>query len=129
MFANTQMGGMDLAFPDVCLTPPAMTPLPYPNMAAGPMGAPAAYKILFSAAPSHNMGTSVTQTNGDNAGLGTGLVSHIVMGPSRHLTASFTVLLCGMPATRLTSASIQNGMNAPGVRIAPSQVKVVLLAP
>ena len=29
MFANTQMMGMDLAFPDVCLTPtPAPVPIP-----------------------------------------------------------------------------------------------------
>jgi hypothetical protein len=51
------------------------------------------------------------------------------MGPSRHVTAAFTVLVLGMPATRLTSIAIQNSTNCPGVRIVPSQVKVVLLAP
>jgi hypothetical protein len=34
-----------------------------------------------------------------------------------------------MPATRLTSMSIQNSTNVPGCRIAPSQVKVILLGP
>ncbi len=42
MFANTQMMGMDLGFPDVVLTPTPMAPvpIPYPTVAAGPMGTP-----------------------------------------------------------------------------------------
>jgi hypothetical protein len=131
MFANTQMGGMDNGFPDVCLTPsPAgPVPVPYPNIANGPMGVPAAYKVLFMAAPAHNMSTQVPLSNGDNAGVSTGVASGMVMGPSKHLTASFTVLVGGMPATKLTSTSLQNSTNCPGVRVAPSQTKVLLLAP
>ncbi len=131
MFANTQMMGMDTGFPDVCLTPtPAgPVPIPYPNIAMGPMGVPAAYKVLFMATPAHNLSTSVPLTNGDNAGVATGVASGMVMGPSRHLTAAFTVLVGGIPGTRLTSVSLQNSTNCPGARIVPSQVKVVLLAP
>jgi hypothetical protein len=133
MFANTQMGGADTGGPDVCLTPappaPAPVPTPYPNLGAGPMGAPAAYKILFMCAPAHNMSTSVTPTNGDNPGVATGVASGTVMGPSRPVTGAFTVLLCGMPGTRLTSVNIQNNTNCPGARVAPSQTKVLLLAP
>jgi hypothetical protein len=131
MFANTQMMGLDTGFPDVCLTPsPAgPVPIPYPNIATGPMGVPAAYTVLFMAAPAHNMSTSVPMTNGDNAGVATGVASGMVMGPSRHLTASFTTLVGGMPATRLTSASLQNSTNCPGCRVVPSQVKVLILAP
>jgi hypothetical protein len=133
MFANTQMGGTDTGGPDVCLTPappaPAPVPMPYPNIAAGPMAAPAAYNVLFMCAPAHNLGSVVRQTNGDNLGIQTGVASGTVMGSSRHLTAAFTVLVGGKPATRLTSASLQNGTNCPGVRVAPSQTKVVLLAP
>ena len=35
MFVNTQMGGLDFGFPDVCLTPTPVgpIPIPYPNMA------------------------------------------------------------------------------------------------
>ncbi|WP_134888371.1 PAAR-like domain-containing protein, partial [Cronobacter sakazakii] len=41
MFANCQLFGMDLAFPDVCLTPmPAPTPIPYPDIALGPTAIP-----------------------------------------------------------------------------------------
>jgi hypothetical protein len=34
-----------------------------------------------------------------------------------------------MPATRLTSMSLQNSTNIPGCRIVPSQVLVLILAP
>lgn len=130
MFANTQMGGMNLAFPDVCLTPtPVPTPIPYPNIANGPMGVPAAYTVLYMGTPAHNMTTTIPLSNGDNAGVNMGVASGMMMGPCRHLTAAFTVLVGGIPGTRMTSASIQNNTNAPGMRLVPSQVKVILLAP
>jgi hypothetical protein len=131
MFANTQMMGMDMGFPDVCLTPagPAVVPIPYPNIAMAPMGVPAAYTILFVCAPAHNLSTIIPLSNGDNAGVAMGVASGLVMGPSHHMTGAFTVLLAGMPATRLTSMTMQNSTNCVGARIVPSQVKVLLLAP
>jgi hypothetical protein len=131
MFANSQMGGQDMGFPDVCLTPSPVgpVPIPYPNIAMGPTAVGAAYTVLLGAAPAHNMSTQIPLTNGDNAGVATGVASGMVMGPSRSLTASFTVLMGGSPATKLTSMSLQNSTNCPGARIAPSQVKVLLLAP
>jgi hypothetical protein len=131
MFGNSQMMGMDVGFPDVCNTPtpPGPVPIPYPNIAAGPMGVPAAYKVLFMATPAHNLSTVVPLTNGDNAGVATGVASGMVMGPSRHVTAAYTCLVGGMPVTRLGSTSLQNGTNCPGVRVVPSQFKVLVLAP
>lgn len=131
MFANTQMMGMDTGFPDTCLTPtPAgPVPIPYPNIAMGPTAVPSQVTVLFFCTPAHNMGTTTPLTNGDNAGVATGVASGLVMGPSRHVMASFTTLIGGMPATRLTSMTIQNSTNCPGARIVPSQPKVILLAP
>ncbi|MBL8605294.1 MAG: DUF4150 domain-containing protein [Myxococcales bacterium] len=129
MFGNSQLMGLDMGFPDVCLTPPVPVPIPYPNIAAGPMGVPAAYNVLFMATPAHNLATTIPMTNGDNPGVALGVASGMVMGPSRHLTAAFTVLVNGIPGTRMTSMSLQNSTNCPGVRLVPSQVKVLLLAP
>jgi hypothetical protein len=131
MFANTQMMGMDMAFPDVCLTPagPAMVPIPYPNIAMSPTAIPSQMIVMIMAMPAHNLATVTPLTNGDNAGVGMGVASGLVMGPSRHLTGSFTVLFGGVPATRLTSMSLQNSTNAPGARLVPSQPTVLLLAP
>lgn len=135
MFANTQMGGMNTGFPDVCLTPiptpagPIPTPLPYPNIATGMMGVPAAYNILFGGTPTHNMMTTIPLTNGDNTGVNMGVASGTVMGPSRALTAAFTVLVGGTPVTRMTSMNLQNSTNCPGVSLVPSQLRVLVLAP
>ena len=131
MFANSQMMGMDMGFPDVCLTPsPAgPVPIPYPNMAMSPTAVPSVTNVLVMGSPVHNMSTSTPMTNGDNAGVGSGVASGTVMGKSRHLTGAFTVLVDGSPWTRLTSASLQNGTNCPGVRMVPSQTIVMLLAP
>lgn len=130
MFANCQLMGMDLAFPDVCLTPtPVPVPIPYPNIAMGPTAVPNNPTVLFMMGPAHNLATTIPMTNGDNAGVNLGVASGTVMGPSRHLTGAFTVLINGAPATRLTSMSLQNSTNAPGARIVPSQTLVLLLSP
>ncbi|MHA7848350.1 DUF4150 domain-containing protein [Serratia sp. D1N4] len=130
MFANCQLQGLDLAFPDVCVTPaPAPTPVPYPDIATGQTAIPNAFNILFMGVPAHNMATVIPLTNGDNVGIGTGVASGTVMGQSRHTTGAFTVLVKGTPATRLTSLSLQNSTNMAGMRTIPSQFKVLLLAP
>jgi hypothetical protein len=127
MFANTQMMGMDMGFPDVCMTPPVAAPIPYPNMAMGPMGVPAAYNILTFYAPAHNMMTTIPVTLGDQPGLMLGVASGLVMGPSRRLVCAFTCLVGYAPAQRMTSFGIQNNTNCPGVRLVPSQPKVIIL--
>src|SRR5215472_1652859 len=132
MFANCQGGGTDQGFPDVCLTPappsPSPIPIPYPNIAQGATAVSAVYKVLISSAPAHNMGTSIPMTNGDNAGVGTGVASGMVMGKASPTTAAFKILIGGKPATRLTMTAMGNGTNCPtNTRLAPSQTKVLLL--
>jgi hypothetical protein len=130
MFANTQMMGMDMGFPDVCLTPtPAPVPIPYPNIAMGPTAIPSQTLVLILAMPAHNMATTIPMTNGDNAGVNMGVASGMVMGPSRHVLPSFTCLISGVPGTRLTSMTIQNSTNVPGCRIVPSQTLVMNMMP
>lgn len=130
MFANAQMGGMNFGFPDVCLTPmPAPVPIPYPNFTFDPIGFPAAYNVLYGGTPAHNLLTTEPISLGDQPGVALGVASGLVMGPSRHLTAAFTVLVGGIPATRMTSLSIHNSTNCPGMAIVPSQLRVLLLAP
>jgi hypothetical protein len=131
MFANSSMMGMDLGFPDVCLTPavPAPIPVPYPNIAMSPMAIPSQTSVFIEAMPVHNLGTEIPMTNGDNGGVVGGVASGTDMGPSRHLLGANTVLVGGLPVTRLTSMSLQNSTNAPGARIVPSQTLLLVLAP
>ncbi|MBK6515310.1 MAG: DUF4150 domain-containing protein [Polyangiaceae bacterium] len=129
MFANTQMMGIDMGFPDVCLTPtPAPVPIPYPNIAMGPMGVPAVYNVLIGMAPAHNMATTIPISNGDNPGINLGVASGMVMGPARVVLGAVTTIIGGMPATRMTNPTIQNSTNCPGVRVVPSQAKVLILS-
>ncbi len=60
MFGNAQMGGVNIAFPDICLTPPVAVPIPYPNISLGPVGFPPAFKIFWMCTPSHNIMTMAT---------------------------------------------------------------------
>jgi hypothetical protein len=129
MFADAQIGYMSFAIPDVCLTPPVPLPIPYPNFALGPIGVPAAYNILFGGTPAHNLATTIPLTLGDQPGIALGVASGMVMGPQRCLTAMFTCLVDGIPATRLTSIALHNGTNIVGIHIVPGQITVLLLGP
>ncbi|PHM73430.1 DUF4150 domain-containing protein [Xenorhabdus kozodoii] len=129
MFANTQGGGMDIATPDVCLTPMfTPVPVPYPNMAQGVTGISNAINILFMGCPAHNLATTIPMTTGDNAGTNLGVASGTVMGPARHTMGANSVLIKGSPVTRMSSSTMQNSTNAMGSRIAPSQTKVLIIA-
>jgi hypothetical protein len=133
MLANTHAGGTTVGFPDVCLTPappaPAPVPVPYPNLALNPTMVGFPPNVIFSGTPAHNLATIAPMTNGDNAGVATGVASGTVMGPARPVTGAFTVLVGGMPATRLGSLHMHNSTNAPGAAVVPSLCNVLVMAP
>lgn len=128
MFGNSQMGGVNIGFPDICKTPP-LIPIPYPNISFGPTGFPPAFKIFWMCTPSHNIMTMPMFSVGDTPGLLLGLISQTVMAPTRHIIGAFTMLLMGLPATRMTTVNIQNLLNSPGMTVVPSQFKVIILKP
>ena len=130
-FVNCQMGGMNFAFPDVCLTPIVVpVPIPYPNLALPMTAIPTQFKVLTMGMPAHNLMTLVPMSLGDNAGVNLNPLSGMVMGPCRHLMGSFKTLFGGLPATKMLSPTGQNGMSpgAFGFSLAPSQVKVMALS-
>ncbi len=133
MLAKTSAGGTCIGFPTMCLTPappaPAPVPIPYPNVGVEPTDTSFVPNVLLTCTPAHNMGTQPMMSNGDNAGVATGVASGTVMGPTRTVTAAFTVLVGGMPLARLTSVTIQNSTNAPGAKVVPSVTNVLVLAP
>ncbi len=136
VFATTQMGGMNLAVPDVCLTPipspvgPIPVPIPYPNISIPMTAIPSQFKVLTMAMPNHNMMTITPMSNGDNAGLMMNPMSAMVMGPQRQLMGSVKTFFGGMPANKMLGLSGQNGLmpGAYGATLAPSQVKLMILS-
>jgi hypothetical protein len=89
----------------------------------------ACLKVLTVGMPTHNMMTTTPMSNGDNAGLNMGVVSGMVMGPTRHMIGSFMNIIGGSPGTKMLHMTGQNGMslNIPGATITPSQVKVMMM--
>ena len=136
MFANWSLGGMDMAFPDVCLTPvpspagPIPTPMPYPNTTTRPMALPPTcnLKHFISMMPAHNITTTIPTSMGDNTGcMPGGVASAMMMGPGRNLMGSVKVFTGGTPATTMLKPTLQNLSNAPGTSLVPSQFKVMIM--
>ena len=137
MFMLTMGAGMNLGFPDVCITPiptpvgPVPTPLPYPDINMSVVSAPAAYNVLVDCMPAINQMSKGLMSNGDEPGVLGGISSHLIDGQTEYFVGCFTIFVDGVPAQRLTSVTGQNSVgmlpNAPGTCLAPSQVTVLAL--
>ncbi|MFW5836434.1 MAG: DUF4150 domain-containing protein [Desulfovibrionaceae bacterium] len=129
MYACTIQKGEVISPADVCQTPtPAgPVPTPYPNVGATPQGEPACEKVLISGSPALNKGSSIAQTNGDQAGVGGGVASGEIMGEAKFTSASAKVKLEGSPAVRLSDPTTQNANNCVGSCLVLSQEKVLVL--
>ena len=125
--------GMDMAFPDVCLTPagPAPVPVPYPNMAMSAATMPAVFNVLVECTPGVNMMSKGLVSLGDQPGVLMGAVSHMNSGQTSYMVGCFTIIVGGAPAQRVTSVTGQNCMgvmpNSVGACLVPSQVTVLTL--
>jgi carboxyl-terminal processing protease len=109
--ASVQGPGMNMGFPDVCLTPavPAPIPIPYPNMAMHAMAVPTCPTILNMMMPALNMASVIPLTMGDNAGV----ANPLFMQAGMFSMGSPKVILEGMPAITMTSMTTGNMMNNP----------------
>ncbi len=123
MYQTTQAGSTNFAFPDVCLTPTPVgpIPIPYPNTADTSTAVPPALIVLVECMPAHNITSIVPMSNGDNAGVNMGVASGTVMGPCFTILGSFTLMSGGLPAVRQTSMTLQNTFNMVGSTTSPSQ--------
>lgn len=134
MFVNAQgpMPGMNFAFPDVCLTPTPVgpIPIPYPNIAMTTTKVPTQFNTLIMCMPAHNLTTTGTISMGDNAGINLGVMSGMDMGPDRAMLGSFTLFLGGPPATKMTMPTQQNGLspNSFGMTLSPAQTLMLVLS-
>jgi hypothetical protein len=125
MFANTNLGVLNLGFPDVCLTPPFAEPIPYPNMALSLTHIPSVFNVIIGGGLAENLLTQGTVSLGD---VGVGVASGEMAGPDHPLLGSFKTIIGVCFATRLTTLNIQNLDNAPGISLTPAQICVLLLA-
>lgn len=133
MFALTLGSGMDFAFPDVCITPaaPSPVPVPYPNTSETISTEPAVENVTIDCMPVINQMSVGLMSEGDEAGTLLGVTSLMVSGQTSYSLGCSTIFMGGAPCQRLTSLTKQNCMevlpNAVGSTIAPSQVTVLTL--
>jgi hypothetical protein len=131
MFANTILCVINFAFPDVCLvpTPVGPIPIPFPNIAISITHIPSQFNVIIGCGLAENLVTQGTISNGNEPGVNLGVVSGMEIGPDRYFLGSFKVCIGGVFASRLTSLVGQNGMisNMVGLSITPSQVCVMVL--
>lgn len=124
MFANTNLGVMSLAFPDVCVV---VVPVPEVNIDFSITNVPTVFNVLYGGGLAENLITISTLSTAD---VGAGVVSGMCMGPKRSLLGSFKLLVGAIFASRMTSINGQNGLlpNCVGICLIPVQFRVVLLS-
>ena len=127
MMVSTFGAGMSMGMPDTCKTPPFAIPAPFPNLGQNAMAVPAYFTVMILCLPEMTVGAMYPITNGDEAGVMGGVASGMIIGPGQCMLGSTTYFVGGMPSWRMTAMTIQNGTNAPGTTIVPSQSIVIVL--
>lgn len=125
MFANINLGVLNLGFPDVCIV--GIIPVPEVNIDISISNIPSVFNVIFGGGLAENLLTIGAFSEGD---VGVGVVSGMCMGMKRSFLGSFTVMVSCMFTSRLTSINGQNGIlpNTIGISITPSQFKVLHLS-
>ncbi len=134
---STKQGGMCAAGGgapiDVCKipAPPApFAPAPFPNMVQCAAASGASTKVKFAGSPALTKSSSWSSSQGDEAGTLKGLISPFNMSKVEYKMASNKVKAQGKPVTTVTKMTAHNGANPnapPGLQVAPSQTKVIIM--
>jgi len=116
--------GMNVGFPDVCLTPvgPAVVPIPYPNMGMNVMAVPFSPNILLTMMPALNMASTMPITLGDQPGV----ANPLYMMAGGYVVGNPTILVNGLPGVNLTCPTYGNMHNdSLGAALVPSVTNVL----
>lgn len=118
---------------DVCKTPappaPVPPPMPYPNLSQVSNASGTATKSKFDGSAVVTVKSSMSSSNGDNAGVAGGIVSGRNMADVKFKMGSSKVKVEGEKCCHVGSMTGHNGSNAnvpAGAQVAPSQTKVLV---
>ncbi|WP_437334521.1 S41 family peptidase [Sorangium sp. So ce394] len=121
--ASNNGPGMNIGFPDVCLTPvgPVLVPIPYPNFAVHAMAANFSVKVRVAGANALNLGTIVPMTSGMEPG-----VAHpLYKQHGAFVVGNPKVMVQALPAINLLCPTTGNaGNNAVGAVLVPGAANV-----
>lgn len=119
MPASNNGAGMNIGFPDVCLTPagPVPVPIPYPNLAQNCMSSVFSPNVFTGFMPALNMASIKPMTMGDNAG-----VAHpLFMQMGGQTMGNPIIFVNCVPAKNLLVPTFGNMFNNPvGATLVPS---------
>ncbi|UQA55141.1 S41 family peptidase [Polyangium aurulentum] len=121
--ASNRGVGMNFGFPDVCLTPTPVgpVPIPYPNIAMNAQATLFSPIVKVSGVHALNQGSIIAMTSGDEAGS----AHWTVKGPGKYIAGNPVVFVDKFPAINLTCPTMGNtGNNALGAVVVPSAVNV-----
>lgn len=131
--ASTKGGGMCFAFPNVCKTPaaPSPIPIPYPSIGqcSNASGDTCSKKVKILNKAVLHKSSEISSTSGDEAGTLKGLVSSTGGDKAKYKTSASKVLVEGNEIVTHLKMAAQNGSNAnapPGTQVAPSQTTVIV---
>jgi carboxyl-terminal processing protease len=121
MPAANNGAGMNVGFPDVCLTPPpppvGPIPVPYPNNAQNAMSAVFSPNIFTGFMPALNMASTKPMTLGDNGGV----LHPLFMQMGGQTMGNPIVFINCIPAKNLLVPTYGNAFNNPvGATLVPS---------
>jgi hypothetical protein len=107
--------GITIAFPDVCITPaaPSPIPIPYPNIAQSGDTAKGTKKVKCDGNPVCVKDSNFSKSNGDEAGTQKGVASGKNMGKAEFLLYSFDVKFEGKNVPRAFDIMLHNDKNTP----------------
>lgn len=121
MPASNNGVGMNIGFPDVCLTPPpppvGPIPIPYPNLGQNVMSSVFSPNIFTGFMPALNMASIIPMTMGDNAGV----LHPLFMQMGGQTMGNPIVFVNCIPAKNLLVPTFGNAFNNPvGAVLVPS---------
>ncbi|MEE9382903.1 MAG: DUF4150 domain-containing protein [Nannocystaceae bacterium] len=117
--------GITIAFPDVCKTPcaPSPVPIPYPNVAMSSDTAKPVKKVMADGNPICVMDSNFRTSTGDEAGSLGGVISGKFKGKAEFINGSFDVKAEGKMVVRAFDLMLHNDKNtAPVPLIQPPVV-------
>lgn len=131
--ASTKGGGMAVAFPNVCKTPAAPSPLPIPYPSIGQCsnasGDTCSQKVKILNKAVLTKASEISSTQGDEAGTLKGMVSSTSGDKAVYKMSESKVVVEGNEIVTHLKMMAHNGSNAnapPGTQVAPSQTKVIV---
>lgn len=107
--------GVTIAFPDVCITPaaPSPIPIPYPNIAKSGDTAKGTKKVKCDGNPICVKDSNFSRSNGDEPGTQKGVASGKNMDKAEFVMYSFDVKAEGKNVARAFDIMLHNSKNTP----------------